>query len=289
MQFTDTFQAMGTRVDVIVESEGHPLDALLSVRLLFHQQEALFSRFKPESLVSRANRGEVIDHAGFACAVRMALEAHEFTGGLFNPMVLPALNDAGYDRSFESVAGGCPRRQDVPDPRSCIALAGDTVSLRRPGLDLGGVVKGWTVDLSARFLADRFTGSLVNAGGDLRCTGHEHGLSGWAVEVEAPDGSTAWRGTLTGALATSTRLRRRWKTRSGTEAHHIIDPRTGLPAASSAAQVSAWGSETWRAECWAKAVLIGGDAAHVQAEAAGYRVLALGPDGQASSRPASAA
>jgi thiamine biosynthesis lipoprotein len=280
LQFNDAFRSMGTRVDVIIETGSHPIDALLSVRLLFRQQEALFSRFDRGSLLSRANRGEAIDHAGFARACRMALEAYEFTGGLFNPMVLQALSDAGYDRSFESVTGGDPRQQEVPDPRRCIALAGDTVSLRTTGLDLGGVVKGWTVDLAAEFLADRYRGSLVNAGGDLRATGSEYGLPGWAVEVEAPDGGTAWEGTLTGALATSTRLRRRWQTGSGGEAHHLIDPRTGLPADTPAAQVSAWGHETWRAECWAKAVLIGGDPARERAEAAGYRVLALGPDGQ---------
>ena len=41
----------------------------------------------------------------------MALEAFEFTGGLFNPMVLNALSDAGYSSSFETVRGGKPRER----------------------------------------------------------------------------------------------------------------------------------------------------------------------------------
>jgi thiamine biosynthesis lipoprotein len=61
-------------------------------------------------------------------------------------------------------------------------------------------------------------------------------------------------------MATSSRLRRRWATTSGGEAHHLIDPRSGLPADTPYVQVTTWASETWRAEVWAKAVLIGGPA-----------------------------
>jgi hypothetical protein len=40
-----------------------------------------------------------------------------------------------------------------------------------------------------------------------------------------------------------------------------------------------WAGETWRAECWAKAVLIGGPTAADGASKAGLRVLAVTLDG----------
>lgn len=283
MQFSECFHAMGTDVDVLVEADTSPIDALLSVRLLFENHEALYSRFRPTSLLSQLNRGEAVEHPGFATACRLALEAHDFTEGIFNPMVLPALMDAGYDRTFEAVSGGCPREQSVPDPSRCLVIEGDVVRLREGALDLGGVVKGWTVDLAIELLGDRVQGALVNAGGDLRSTGNEEGANGWLIEIDAPAGGAAWKGTLDGALATSSMLKRSWRTETGT-AHHLIDPRTGLPSTGPAAQVSVWGPETWCAECWAKAVLIAGDEVATRARAAGLKVLALAPDGHAVDR-----
>ncbi|MCK9518132.1 MAG: FAD:protein FMN transferase [Dehalococcoidia bacterium] len=280
MQFDEQFRAMDTDVDVALQTWAPAFDATLSVRLLFERQEAAFSRFRPESLLSALNRGETVTDAGFVQACRMAIQAFEMTGGLFNPMVLPALREAGYDRTFAEVRGGSPRRQDVPDPRSCLDFGESGVRLRSGALDLGGIVKGWTVDLAVELLADRFDGVLVNAGGDLRCSGGEEpGAPGWTVEIEGPDGTLAWEGTWMGALATSTVAKRRWVAAAQGEAHHLIDPRTGLPAESGYAQVSTRGALTWRAEVWAKAVLIGGPELATLAAGQGHGVLAIAPDG----------
>ena len=60
-----------------------------------------------------------------------------------------------------------------------------------------------------------------------------------------------------GAIATSTRLRRAW-TRDGEELHHLIDPRTGLPAAIGLASVTVVAGDAWRAEVLAKAAFVAG-------------------------------
>mgnify|MGYP002682665968 CR=1 FL=1 len=207
---------------------------------------------------------------------RMALDAHEFTGGLFNPMVLPALAQAGYSTTFDEVSGGNPVAQSVPDPANALTLAGNVVQLREGALDLGGIVKGWTVDIGIESLSDRHPNLFLNAGGDLRCAGAEEGVDGWFVAVAAHgDAETPWEGPMRGALATSTTRKRRWTTASGEPAHHLIDPRTGLPAASAFDHVSVWHAETWVAECWAKAVLIGGEAAAKVAAGHVDRVLAI--------------
>lgn len=285
MQTYDRFRAMDTDVDVTVEAEGFVADALLSVRLLFEEQEAIFSRFRQTSLLSALNRGEVVRDARFADACRLAIEAFEFTRGIFNPMVLPALAAAGYDRTFAEVTGGSLRPQPVPDPRDSLVIEGDTVRLRSGALDLGGIVKGWTVDLAAGLLAERGLPALVNAGGDLRAVGDEEGEGGgWLVEVAGPGGAVAWSGPCAGAMATSTIARRRWRTNDGSEAHHLIDPRTGLPAQSPFVQVTVRGELTWRAEAWAKSILIAGEDLVPAALDDGYAVLALCADGSPRSR-----
>jgi thiamine biosynthesis lipoprotein len=271
-----TFRAMNTDIDLLIHDDRDtpPLDALLSARLLFDQQEERFSRFRPGSLVSRLNRGESVDDGLLALACRMALEAWEFTLGRFNPLILPALVAAGYDRTFEDVRGGEPRLQDVPAPPEHIRISGSQVSLRDAQIDLGGLVKGWTVDRAVERLRSEHPNLLLNAGGDIRCAGGEGGGAGWLVSVASSfGGRDLWRRELQGAMATSSAVRRSWPAAGGT-AHHIIDPASGLPARSGIAQATVWAGECWRAECWAKAIVIGGAEALEECRAAGLQALA---------------
>lgn len=260
MEQHESFRAMDTDVDLIVVASDRPLLPFLEARLLFQQQEARFSRFLENSLVSRLNRGEIIADPWLDAVIPLALQAWAATGGLFNPLILPALAAAGYDRTFNQITSGSPRPLPPPDPRSAIEHTPNGWRLRQGRLDLGGIVKGWTADLAAEHLATACSApAMVNAGGDIRCLGEETpGLAGWRLAIQHPSGDTAWEGTITHALATSTTLRRRWQTTDGRTAHHLIDPRTGLPAESPYVQVSAIAPTCREAEIWAKAVLIGG-------------------------------
>jgi len=212
-------------------------------------------------MLCRLNRGEVIDDPWFARAVTMAIDAFELTGGMFNPMVLPALQQSGYDRTFAELApGGTVEPRLVPDPRKALRINGMAVELLAGQMDLGGIVKGWTADLAAENLGEAHTNAFVNAGGDIRSVGSDGGGEpGWAMDVSLPgDTGEAWAGRLRGGIATSTTLKRRWTTAGGAEAHHLIDPGTGMPADSPFVQVTARADACWLAEVWAKAVLIGG-------------------------------
>jgi thiamine biosynthesis lipoprotein len=260
---------MDTRVDVVVVGGASRARLLPQVHALFEEQEVIFSRFRPDSLLSRLNRGEAVESVRFSRACRLAVEAFEAMGGLFNPMVLPALRAAGYRDSTGSGEALGP----APSPRDCLDILRDEVRLLQGQLDLGGIVKGWTVDLAAGLL-ESAPAALVNAGGDLRCHGHEPGVEGgWGLDVEV-ERARKERRVLRGGVATSSTLLRRWEDASGRRAHHLIDPRTGLPAESGLSQVTVSGPETWLAEVLAKATLIGGRDALALPERHGYMVLA---------------
>lgn len=290
MLHTESFRAMDTDIDVIIEAEARPVAAFLSVRMLFEMQERRFSRFRPGSLLSRLNRGESIRDRHLERVCRLAIEGHARTGGLFNPMVLTALEGAGYDVTFSGVRGGSPRTMTIPDPADCLVIGGDEVSLRQGALDLGGIVKGWTADLGVELLRGEYEDVFINAGGDIRVAGAEPGADGWLVAVDSPLAGVPdpWEGALRGAVATSTTLKRRWRTADGGFAHHLIDPGTGMPARSPFAQVTAWAAEAWLAEVWSKAVLIGGESAAEAAVRAGHAIVAIGCDGTVLNREQSA-
>jgi thiamine biosynthesis lipoprotein len=282
--FNDAFRAMNTDIDVEIETAVPPYGAFLSMKLLFEQQEQRFSRFRSNSLLSQLNGGQEVADPFVARACRMAVDAWECTGGLFNPMVLPALARAGYDRTFDEVSGGAPEPLLVPSPRDCLRMDGDRVRLLLGALDLGGIVKGWTADLAVESLRGEFPDLFVNAGGDVRCAGSAGDGAGWPIEIDNPmGGPVPWTGRLEAAVATSTTLKRRWKTAAGGIAHHLIDPRTGLPAETSLLQVTAFADTAWRAEVWAKAILIGGEPVALAAAGQGVRSMAMGAGGSLSS------
>ncbi len=104
----------------------------------------------------------------------------------------------------------------------------------RMRIDLGGIAKGSVVDAGAKSLqADGFTHFLINAGGDLRVNAPA-GQPGWRVGITNPLDP---RGPVLemverqqGAIVTSGDYEKMVEI-NGTRYHHIIDPRTGLPAA----------------------------------------------------------
>ncbi len=106
-------------------------------------------------------------------------------------------------------------------------------------LDLGATVKGWAADRAAARIANRIgCGVLVSLGGDTAVAGPPPNEAGWPIRVQdttlpledTPDGPSQVVAIRDGGLATSSTAARRWH-HGGDLLHHILDPRTGLPAA----------------------------------------------------------
>jgi thiamine biosynthesis lipoprotein len=248
---------MGTGVEAF--GDAALLDA---VEAEFERLEAALSRFRPQSELSRLNRdGRIAAGDDLLRVVELALAARERTGGLFDPTVHDAVVAAGYDRSFELLDTATPH---AAAPVACagdVRIRGREIALARgTKLDLGGIAKGDAVDRAVTILGDGGP-ALVNAGGDLACRG-----GFWPVGVELPGGSLTL-GLEAGALATSGSDRRRW---SG--GHHLIDPRTGLPAESPHLRVTVAAATAVEAEVLAKAIYLGADPA-------GAAAILVGRDG----------
>jgi thiamine biosynthesis lipoprotein len=269
-----TFPAMGTEVEVLLDGEpsAESERALAKVEREFERLEALLSRFRPDSELSALNRrGALLAGDDLLAVTGLAVDARRRTGGLFDPTVHDALVGAGYDRTFAEVRRDGPRLE----PHRCggeIRLDGRRIELE-PGfrLDLGGIAKGYAADRAATLLAP-LGPALVNAGGDIVARGRL-----WPVGVETAVGRQLTLGLENSALATSGRDRRRWR-RGGIEAHHLIDPATGAPAAGEFLRVTVTAPTAVEAEVLAKAVFLGaaptGPAVLVRAD--GRTVLAGG-------------
>jgi thiamine biosynthesis lipoprotein ApbE len=230
-------------------------------------------------------------------AVAVSLRAAQLTDGDVDPTVGGALAALGYDRDFAELARADARpwamtHGDTPThhPTTAAAtVAAGSVSVRvipgwqsvsvdvaagrltvPPGvqLDLGATVKGWAADRSAARIAGRLgCGVLVSLGGDTAVAGPPPD-GGWRIRVqdatglpeETPDGPSQVVAIRDGGLATSSTAARRWH-HGGDLLHHILDPRSGRPAAPVWRTVSVAAATCADANTAATAAIIRGDQA----------------------------
>ncbi|WP_309069059.1 FAD:protein FMN transferase [Microbacterium sp.] len=220
------FDAIGTswRVDT-----PQPLPAPVRARI-GHEIElfdAAWSRFRPDSLVSRlaAGGGEADAPRDAAEMLDAYLELDRATGGAVNPLVGGSLERLGYDASY-SFRPGTPVAAPG-DWRSRLSWAGGRLRLRgRATIDVGALGKGRLVDLVAALVPGEV---VVDAGGDLAVRGESQ-----RVALEHPYDPRRAIGVVTvseGALCASAVNRRAW----GDGLHHVLDARTGLPVRAVAA------------------------------------------------------
>jgi thiamine biosynthesis lipoprotein len=268
-----SFRAMGTQIELLVDASdaGEPLDA---AEAEFHRLEAILTRFRADSELSRLNESGVIDAGDDLRRVtELALAAREATSGRFDPTVHDAVVGAGYDRTFDELpADGGPAAGAAC--AGAVRIDGRRIELGDGvRLDFGGIGKGYAAERAADVLA--VAGScLVNAGGDVAIRG-----GAWPIGVETGD-ETLTLELTSGALATSGRDRRRWR-RGGRELHHLIDPRTGAPADGDLLRATVVAADAVGAEVWAKALFLAGRAAAAaEADERGLPALLVAMDGR---------
>jgi thiamine biosynthesis lipoprotein len=279
---------MGATADVTIV--GGPRALLDVARGRLTDLEHRWSRFIPTSEVSRLNRADGLPtrvSSETRLLVQRALEGHEVTGGRFDPTLLGAVLRAGYVESFDRL-GRRPRRvaSGLVTGARRIEVDEAAGTVRIPvgvGFDPGGIGKGLAADLVAEELfklgAD---GVCVNVGGDVRVLGAPPDGEAWRVAVESPwahDAPLAQLRLQDGAVATSSRLRRRWVREDGVPQHHLVDPATGISSHSPVLAATAVASEGWKAEVLSKAAFLDAGRGLELIDQLGAAALVIVPDG----------
>lgn len=269
------FRAMGCTMSAwVVAADPRAARArLAAVWALVRLVDARLSRFRPDSELSRLNArsGQEVPVSPVLWEVlQAALTAARQTSGLFDPALLDALEAAGYDRDFDSIAwangatGPAEAMPHQPEAWRSIRLHPKARSVVLPAgvrVDLGGIAKGWTADRAAAILSS-LGPCLVDAGGDIAARGVPPGYAGWPVGVAdpvAPEADLALLLVRDGGVATSGTDHRRWRQGRRLQ-HHIIHPRTGRPAWTDVLAVTTLAGSAAQAEVHAKvAVILGAE------------------------------
>ncbi len=278
---------MGTEILACVNVDsGQPPALLAEVPRWFEDWEQTLSRFRPDSELSRLN--QAVDQSAHVSddlwdVFQAAHAAEKLTDGLVTPTVLDAMLEAGYDRDFASLQTGVQslptlhRSLETSDTAAQNSAAQNVPALaavqwdaaartiQLPAgvhLDFGGIAKGWAAHQAMSRLLREIGPALMNCGGDIALSGALLDGSPWEIGVYKPfDRDSGYvemlflqRGC---GVASSATDRRRWM-QGGQVRHHIIDPRTGLPAESDVVSATVVAPTAVEAEAAAKSILIRG-------------------------------
>lgn len=267
------FRAMGTDCSVRVYGRDESVEAFADLaRKRVDILESLWSRFRPESELSRLNarsgHGSVPVSAETEGLLRTMRAGWEWTSGAFDPSVLASVRAIGYDRDFSEVlasdfvAGVGAQAPGLAE----VVIGNRTVSLPRGvGVDPGAIGKGLAADMVVDEMMEAGAlGILVDLGGDIAFAGTPGRDSMWHVTIrderthgsDDPDRSERHffrpAGVEHAGIATSTSLTRRL----AQGRHHVIDPATGISTDETLVQVTFAGDRAWECEVWATAVLV---------------------------------
>ena len=263
---TRTMGAWAT-LTLVTPDSAAVADLALGALFSLHHTDSLMTNWTATSEVARINRtaglgGTVVDPE-VAAVLRLADEVTAASGGAFDLTVEPLVRLWGF-------LGGKPQ---VPDP---LALAdahrlvgwprvffdrgSGRLTLPEQGmsLDLGGIAKGYGVDVvAARLRRAGVTDALVDLTGNMAALGDAPGHEGWVIGIRDPRDRGPYLATI--------RLQDRCVSTSGDYVQfvseggrrfgHILDPRTGWPAhgLSSATVVS---ERAAAADAWSTALFV---------------------------------
>lgn len=239
--FDVSFQAMGTRCRLNYRADAATGQAFKAVALDWVADfEARYSRFLPDSLISRINQAAgrewVATDPETDRLLAMCHELHFLTKGVFDPTSLPLIRlwDWKADPVVIPTAEAIAAARQKTGWRK-VQRAPGKVFLPEPGmaLDLGGIGKEYAVDQIAHLaLKHGISSVLVDFGADVHARGTPpDGRPAWHVGLEDPARpGKCWAGLAVkdAAVATSGDYLRHFE-KDGRRYGHIIDVRTGQP------------------------------------------------------------
>lgn len=203
------------------------------------RQVAIFDRRNDSSALGLLNAQGGLTDAPIELLVvldasqRLGLE----TGFAFNPAITPVVDLFAAAKTDAALPG-----YNDADLKQALALAqpgglrltGRSARLDRNGmrLTLDGIAKGYIADAASRVLAENgLPNHMVNAGGDIRASGHSASGKPWSIGIQHPGQAGALLAAVplgNGALATSGSYENYYD--RGKSRHHLISHLTGKSA-----------------------------------------------------------
>ena len=229
---------------IYVKNSRQGQEALNSTFKEMSRLEVMLDRHRSDSELAQINEASGVQAVTVSdetlYVIKRSLQIGEQTDGAFDITIAPLLSLWGFGTGNENVPEDTKlaavkklvdfRMVEVNEQDNMIYLREKEMEI-----DLGGIAKGYIVDNGAEVLIKNGVSSaFLNAGGDIRVIGGKPDGSDWRIGISHP------RPQNSRHLIAEVKLRDRAIVTSGDyerffladniRYHHIIDPKTGLPA-----------------------------------------------------------
>jgi len=235
--FSESFRAMGTDIslEIVAVDAGKADDALQSVKNIFTKNENIFSRFSPDSELSKINNNlgrEIEVSREMLEVLELCLKFHEISEGYFDPRIIGNLERIGYDKDFKSNNLNTTELRNIEIENIFGELSDDlkinsdkkTVLVRKR-IDATGIAKGYTVDEAAEHLKkESYQDFIVDAGGDMFAQGFNQEGDDWRIGIEELEDDKILLKLHNQGIATSGISRKKWEI-GGKKFHHLVNPK----------------------------------------------------------------
>lgn len=161
------------------------------IKEVFSKTNAIYNKWNPDSELSHINRAEANQPIPLSKELETLLkivdQAWHLTGGRFDPTIESA--QKVWRASLEK--GSIPNERDFSVGWDKIVIENGHIVKKdaRIEIDLGGIAKGYTLDLLLEsFKKHSYTNVLIEWGGDFVANGFRPDLGRWRVGIKAPRG-----------------------------------------------------------------------------------------------------
>lgn len=298
-QYFYRFETMGTAAELQVAAESRRAARRMIAAALapIERVNSGMSIYRKDSAVSRLNStgadGPVALPAEVLHVLKRSVEFSKLSSGAFDITYAP----------LRDIWRKAQRQDKVPSSEhivEALKLVGSdglifsegAVRFRAVGMkvDLGGIAKGYAIDLAAEALAGAGAKSaMVEIGGDMRFAGMRPDGRKWRVMVRRPPGDAdvceMYLRLESRAVATSGDYARYFNV-GGRKFSHIIDPRSGRPV-ENVPSVTVVAQDAMSADALATAASVLGaeDALRLINSLDEVECLILAPNGSGALRP----
>ena len=258
------------------------------------QYDALLSKTSQSGDVWRINNagGAAVQVSPeTAWLLELAGEYYRLSGGLFD--ITCGAETALWD--FHTDEHAVPTDEQLAEAADrtgydFLHIEGQTVWLDEGAqIDLGGIAKGYIADQAAAFLREHLaecgaTGALIDLGGNIVTVGYKKDGEPWSIAVRSPFGEDEYPCVLRlgeKSVVTSGTYERSFEV-DGVLYHHILDPRTGMPARTDIASATVISGSSAEGDALSTVCLLLGseDAVRLIDSLPGIDVIIITNDGQ---------
>jgi len=197
--------------------------------------------------------------------VSYSLNLAKLTNGYFDPTIIDLLEMYGYDKNYnfsklddpnlnEKVSKYLKNRPIFTEIQ--LNEIEKTIKLSKgQRIELGGIGKGYAIDLAFDHIKKYFNNFLIDAGGDIRAMGKNVNRNKWKVGIKTTENHISYFIELNNeAIACSGNWARKVK-----HFHHLINPHTGKPTESNYSTVYVIAPTALESDSWATVAFLLGE------------------------------